>query len=401
VLRITINAWLHDDATRNAIVEGLSDKKLSRSQLDVQAGGLSEAIVHYENNPTPQLLILQTNSEQAAVLDDLDRLAEVCDAGTNVILIGKANDIGLYRELIKRGVAEYLVPPIAPRDLYEVVAGIFIDPNAPPMGRMIAFMGSRGGCGSSTMAHNVAWHLSDQFTDEDVTIVDLDLNFGTAALAFNVETQQTVDQILADASRLDDVLLERYLVEIDDNLRLLAAPASLDVSDSVVGDAMTTMLDMLRRRSNYVILDLPHHWAPWTQQLLLDADETVITAALDLAALRDTKNMLDRLKQQRGDSGPVHMVLNHEGAFKKTELSPKDFENATDLQPDVRVPHDANLFGGANNNGQMVGQVNARHKASEALRDLAVNVSGKQAAMKKKKKVFSLNLDLMTKLKAK
>jgi pilus assembly protein CpaE len=401
VLRITINAWVHDDAIRSAIVEGLSDKKLSRSQLDVQAGGISEAIQHYNDNPTPQLLILETLSEAGTVLEELDQLAEVCDAGTNVVLVGHSNDIALYRELIKRGVAEYLVPPIAPRDLFEVIAGIFIDPNAPPLGRMIAFMGSRGGCGSSTMAHNVGWYLADQFPDEDVTIVDFDLNFGTAALAFNVETQQTVDQILADASRLDDVLLERHLIEIDDNLRLLASPASLDVTDAIVGEAAAAMIDMLRRRSNFVVLDLPHQWTPWTQQMLLDADDAVITAAMDLPGLRDTKSLLDRLKQQRGESGPVHMVLNHEGAFKKTELSPKDFENATDLQPDVRVPHDPNLFGSAGNNGQMIGQVNAKNKASEAVRELAIRVSGKQAAIKKKKKVFSLNLDLMAKIKAK
>lgn len=331
-------------------------------------------------------------------MQQLDSLAEVCDAGTNVIVLGTANDILLYRELIRRGVSDYLVHPIAPRDLYESVAGIFIDPDAPPMGRSIAFMGARGGAGSSTIAHNVGWLLGDQF-QEEVSVIDLDITFGTAALAFNIETQQHIDQALADPSRLDDVLLDRFLVEYDENLRLLVAPATLNAEEKIVTDSLDRLLDLVRRRSSFVILDVPHRWAPWVQQVLLDADETVITGVMDLSGLRDTRNLVERLRQQRGESGPVHMVLNHAGAYKKTELSPKDFENALEKEPDLVIPHDPSLFGAASNNGQMVGELSPKHKAVEGLRQFALSVSGRQPAQKKKKSMLD-SFSMLTRKKA-
>ena len=177
------------------MVDGLGDRKMSRSNVDARMGGIEAAIAHYQENATPQLILLETASEGDEVLNELDRLAEVCDSGTNVLMMGAANDIGLYRELIRRGVADYLVGQVAPRQVLDAVTTIFEDPDAPPMGRSIAFMGSRGGSGSSSIAHNVAWHLGQEY-GEEVSVIDLDVTFGTAALSFNLETQQTLEQAL-------------------------------------------------------------------------------------------------------------------------------------------------------------------------------------------------------------
>jgi len=376
------------EESQSAVVEGLGDRRLSRSKIEARIGGIEAAIAHYQDNSTPQLVLMETNAEGADVLSELDRLAEVCDAGTNVLLVGSSNDITLYRELIRRGVAEYLVGPVAPKQILDAVTAIFEDPDSPPMGRSIAFMSSRGGGGSSSIAHNVAWHLGQEY-GEEVSVIDLDVTFGTAALSFNVETQQTLEMALADTSRLDDQLLDRFLVEYDDNVHLLASPSNLDAEERLMKDSLDQLLALVRRRSSFVVLDVPHRWAPWVQQVLLDADATVLVGVLDLSGLRDTKNLVDRLRQQRGDTSPLHLVLNHHGAFKKTELSPKDFEAATGVKPDVIIPHAPVLFGTAANNGQMVGQVDAKHKSAEALRELAILVSGRQPQQKVKKGLLS------------
>ena len=372
------------EESQSAVVDGLADRRMSRSNIDARIGGIEAAIAHYQDNSTPQLVMLETNSESADVLHELDRLAEVCDAGTNVLLLGSSNDISLYRELIRRGVAEYLVGQVAPRQILDAVTAIFEDPDSPPKGRSIAFMGSRGGAGSSSIAHNVAWQLGQEY-GEEVSVIDLDFTFGTAALSFNVETQQTLEMALADTGRLDDQLLDRFLIEYDENVRLLASPSNLEAEERILTDSLDRLLELVRRRSSFVVLDVPHRWAPWVQQVLLDADEAVLVGVLDLSGLRDTKNLMDRLRQQRGDTSPKHMVLNHQGAFKKTELSPKDFETATAVKPDIIIPHAPALFGTAANNGQMVGQVNAKHKSVEALRELAILVSGRQPQQKVKK----------------
>ncbi len=195
--------------------------------------------------------------------------------------------------------------PLAPRRLFETVAEICEDPDAAPMGRMAAFMSSRGGAGSSTLAHNVGWFLGQEY-EEEVVIVDLDIAFGTAGLAFNLETPQGIHTALAELDRLDDVLLERFLAEYDEYVRLLVSPAALDGEDGLYMEALDPLLELVRRRASFVIIDLPHRWAPWTQQLLLDADDVVVVSSLDLAGLRDSRHLTSRLKELRGEQAPVH-----------------------------------------------------------------------------------------------
>lgn len=180
-------------------------------------------------------------------------------------------------------------------------------------------------------------------------------------------------------------MLDRFLIEYDENVRLLASPSNLNTDERIMTDSLDRLLELVRRRSSFVVLDVPHRWAPWVQQVLLDADETVVVGVWDLSGLRDTKNLVDRLRGKRAETSPVHMVLNHHGAFKKTELSPKDFETAVESKHDIIIPHAPALFGTASNNGQMVGQVNSKHRAAEGMRDLAILVSVRQPQKELKK----------------
>ena len=285
--------------------EGLSDRKLSKSVIDVEIGSYTAALSFYDKNATPHLIILDTAATSDALITEIEALAEVCDAGTHLLLIGDLNDVQQYRELIRRGVAEYLVKPVAPREIYDTVSNIFIDPDAPPMAQTIAFFGSRGGAGSSTIAQNIAWHLANE-AEEDVVLIDLDLPFGTAALGFNVEIGQGVQDALRDPDRLDTVLLERFYHEHGERLKLLGSVGSLESDDRVTVDGLDNLLNITRTQSTFVVIDIPHLWSSWTRQLILDADHTVITVLPDLASLRDSQKLLNQLKSQRGDHAPVH-----------------------------------------------------------------------------------------------
>lgn len=344
-------------------------------------GGVPAAIDFYQENTTPTVIVLESEAPAEELLGEIDQLAEVCDAGTNVLVIGNANDIKLYRELTRRGVADYLVKPFEPRQLFEAVSAVCFDPDAPPMGKMFAFIGARGGAGSSTISHNVAYELAEQF-DDDVVVIDMDLDFGTAALAFNLEATQGVHSALSDPDRLDDVLLERFLLEYSEKLSLLASPAKLDHNVPIMLEAMERLLELVKRRAGFVVVDLPHRWAPWVERVLVEADEVCITSMLDLASLRDAKNLIDELKKTRGESAAPKLVVNHEGAYRRTELSAKDFESAVEAKPSAIIPHDAVLFGNAANNGQLLSEVNPKHKARELIHGLALELSGRQAVAK-------------------
>src|SRR5690606_10517786 len=179
-------------------------RRLARAHVTMDMGGLSAAIETFHDASTPNLVIVETGMRGQALFTQLEHLASVCDAGTNVIVIGAANDITLYRELIRQGVSEYLVPPIDPVQLIRAISTIYLDPDQPFAGRTLAFIGAKGGAGSSTVAHNVGWFISEG-AEADATIVDLDLPFGTAGLDFNQDPVSGVADALSKPDRIDDV----------------------------------------------------------------------------------------------------------------------------------------------------------------------------------------------------
>lgn len=371
-----------DEQTVESVNETFADRRLTKSRTSTEPGGLTAAVAHYKENETPDLILVEVGDDPETTLREVDELAEVCDPGTKVVVVGKTNDVSFFRNLTRKGVTDYVVSPFTARQLFDVIESACVDPDSPQLGRTIAFVASRGGAGSSTIAHNTAWTMAQSLQDE-VALVDLDITFGTAGLAFNLEMTRGIDSLLSEPERLDDQLLDRFLTEYDEHLKVLVSPANLDAQESIVTGSLDALLQLIRLKVPYVVMDVPHRWAPWTKQVLVEADETVICATMDLASLRDTRNLAERLKAQRGEDTPVRVVLNHVGLSKKTELSPKDFEEAIGEAATLTIMHDPALFGTASNNGQMVGQVNARSKVSQGFRDLAISLTGRQPLEKK------------------
>src|SRR5712691_8670603 len=155
--RVSVQAFSENVETAAAIQAAGEDRRMSKAHLKIQMGGMTAAAEAYSNAPTPNVIIIESESRGDEVLGSLDSLAEVCDAGTRVIVIGRHNDVLLYRELTRRGVSDYLISPVGTLDVVRSVCGLFSAPDAKPVGRVIAVIGAKGGVGASTVAHNVAF----------------------------------------------------------------------------------------------------------------------------------------------------------------------------------------------------------------------------------------------------
>ena len=368
--RVNIQAFCEDQATAAIIQHASEDRRLAKAHVSVQMGGVEAAVAFYRNASTPNLIIVESLLDRAQMIGDLDRLAEVCDAGTKVIIIGHINDVLLYRELMRRGVSEYVVAPLSVPQAIESIATIYTDPLTGPVGQVIAFVGAKGGSGSSTVCHNTAFAIATSLAS-DVVIADLDLPFGTAGLDFNQDPLQGIADALSTTERVDEVLLDRLLSRCSDHLSLFAAPGTLDRVYDVEAASCETVLDVVRENVPWVAVDLPHLWTGWAKDLLLKADHVVITAMPDLANLRNTKNLVDQLKSTRPNDRPPILVLNQVGVPKRPEISVKDFGHAIELEPKAIFDFDAQLFGTAANNGQMIEEVAAKSRVAEQFRHLA------------------------------
>ncbi|RAU20941.1 pilus assembly protein CpaF [Paramagnetospirillum kuznetsovii] len=379
--RLTIDAFAASPETAAILRQVQLDRQLGKSKLELRNGGLAAAVEHYAQTATPQVVIVE-DDDPATMLERLDHLAEVCVQGTKVVVIGSVNDITLYRTLMERGISDYLLRPVSARQIIAAMEGLFADPQAAPKGRVIAFWGARGGVGSSTLAQNTAWELGRSL-QESVVYVDLDLAFGTSMLAFNVEAKQTVVDALAHPERLDEVLMERCMVEYDDHLQILASPGDYRIHSAIAADTLDLMVDLAARMASVVVLDIPHLWSEWTEHLLIIADEVVVTATPDFASLRDVKSVMDGLASKRGGSPAPRLVLNRIDPSKKTQLTAKDFEDTIKIAPMLTIPSDAQAFGEAANTGQMVGEVTKSSKVGPLLSQLAVALGGKAAGSRK------------------
>jgi pilus assembly protein CpaE len=377
--RITIHLFCELGETAEVGERALKDRRLARASGAIFTGGLSAAVARYKSQPTPSLVIVEAAEDGDRILAGLDGLAEVCDAGTKVMVIGRRNDIALYRELVRRGVSEYLVAPLDPMALVAAIGGLYEDPSAPFAGRTVAVVGAKGGAGASVLAHNLAHALSERI-EAGTVLVDLDLPFGAAGLNFNQDPLQGVAHALSDPERLDAVLLDRMMVRCTDRLSLFAAPANLDDDYDISAPAYAEVTHKVRAAAPFVVLDLPHLWSGWMRQTLLSADEAVVVATPELTSLRNAKNLIELLLHGRPNDGPPRLVLNQMGVPGRPEISAKDFAEAVGIEPTLILPFEPKLYGQAANNGQMIGEMNAKAKAAEAIAALARAIARRETA---------------------
>lgn len=392
--RISVHAFCESEAMLRTMERCGQDRRMSKVSLKVSSASIAAAANMFASAPTPNLLILETSTEPGGIMEELAPLAEVCDPSTKVIIVGHYNDIPLYRELIRNGISEYMVGPVGMAEVLNAMAAIFVDPEAEPLGRTVAFIGAKGGAGSSTIAHNCAFDISSLFQTE-VILADLDLPYGTANIDFDQDPPQGISEAIYAPDRLDEVFLDRLLAKCSEHLSLLAAPSMLDRGYDLEKGSFQPILEVLQRSAPVTVLDVPHAWSEWTRLLLSEVDELVITAVPDLANLRNAKNMLDALKKLRPNDKPPHLILNQVGLPKRPEIAPGDFCEPLGIEPVAIIPFDAQLFGTASNSGRMIAEMDRKSPTAETFSQIAHLVTGRTTIKKPKKAGLGKMLGLL------
>jgi pilus assembly protein CpaE len=387
--RITIQAFCETDAVRQTLEMAASDRRMSRAHVSVNTGGIIGAVDFYGAAPTPNLIIIESSKTGDVLMNELGQLASVCDATTKVVVIGHFNDILMYRELISNGISEYLVAPVSMADIMLSISNIFTSEENGPLGRMIAFVGAKGGAGSSTICHNVAWTISSAYKN-DVVLADLDLAYGTANMNLDQDPTQGIADAVFSPDRVDDILLDRLLAKCAEHLSLLAAPSTLERTYDFDAHAFNSILEVAQRGAPCVAVDIPNQWNGWTKQVLAAADEVVVVAEPELANLRNAKNLVDTIIEIRPNDARPKLVMNKVGVQKRPEIAVADFANAIGIEPMAVIPFDPALFGTASNNGQMVSEADPKNPISDMMTTIAQVVTGKAEVRTKKKSGFDL-----------
>lgn len=399
VPRITVQAFCENTQTAQLVEAVLQDRRMSKVALTTHNGGVEGAIETYKSNPTPNLVIVESTLTPGAIIAALGRLSEVCDAATRVIVLGHVNDVLLYRELIRSGISEYVVLPASPQELVAAITEIYVAEGAAPIGRTIGFVSAKGGSGSSTTAHNVAWAIASSLR-QDSLVVDMDLPFGTAGLNFNQDPPHGLGDAVMASQKVDQTMLDRLMSKAANHISLLAAPASLDHTWDFGERDFEQIIEICQKSVPVIILDIPHGWNGWTRQTLASVDEVVIVAEPDLANLRNAKNLADAIKSMRPTEAAPKLIMNKVGVPKRPEINTNEFATSVECSLIGQIGFDAHLFGTAANNGQMIAEVSASNKINEIYRNIGFQVTGRALAQTTGKGGTLLNLSTLFKKRA-
>ncbi len=397
--RVTLQAFCESASFAEIVQNAAMDRHMQKAHVKHHMGGAAAAVELFRSAPTPNVIVLESAGDRNGLLASLDALAEFCDAGTKVVVAGRINDITLYRDLMARGVSEYLVEPFSVIDFVRAISELYAAAGSEALGRIIAVYGAKGGVGASTVAHNLAWSISRDL-DVATVVADMDLGFGTAGLDFNQDPPQGIADAVFAPDRLDGNVIDRLLSKCSEKLSLLAAPATLDRMYDFDEAAFDAILDVLRSTMPVIVLDIPHQWTAWSRRLLISADEVVIVASPDLGNLRNAKNIVDAVKAARPNDDKPKLVMNFVNVPKRPEIGVADFCKAIELDAAAEIPFEPKLFGTASNNGQMIAEVESKSVIAETFSELGRIVTKRSEGKRVKKSLLQPLLSRLTRRKA-
>jgi pilus assembly protein CpaE len=371
-LRDPFAAFVSDDSTAEllrpiAVEHGWAPEKVNR-------GGLRNAIQTLSVSASPTILFVDL-SESGDPLNDINALAEVCEPGTVVIAAGQVNDVRLYRDLIASGIQDYLLKPFTPDQLRDsfahaqlIVSGPRVnEPTAEKPHVMAAVIGVRGGVGSSTIASSVAWLMGDK-GGRSTALLDLDVHFGTGALALDLEPGRGLTDAIENPSRIDGLFIERAMVRANEKLCVLSAEAPLNQPLLNDGTAYFQLQDEIRNAFEATVLDLPRPMIIQHPHLVQDVHAVLVVVEFTLAATRDAIRILGWLKQN-APQAKVIVVANRVSSAVQ-EISRKDFEQSIERKVDIVVPLEPKAAAQAAKLGQPFAKVATHGKIAQPLAQL-------------------------------
>jgi pilus assembly protein CpaE len=343
---------------------------------NIYKGGLRNAVQTLSVTSSPHVLFVDL-AESSDPLGDINGLAEVCEPGTIVIAAGQVNDVRLYRDLLASGLQDYLLKPLHADAVRDALGQAQAMLNAPKPVELsldrphcsVAVIGSRGGAGASSIATSLAWLMSEN-GKRATALLDLDVHFGTGALALDLEPGRGLTDAIENPSRIDGLFIERAMVRASDKLSVLSAEAPISAPVITDGAAFYQLQEEMRAAFEATVIDLPRAMLVQHPHLLADVNAAVLVTELTLASARDSIRLLSYLRSN-APQVQVTVLANRVHAGAQPEISRKDFEGSIERKIDVMLPFDQKLAAQAAKLGKPLAEAGKASKTIAPLADFA------------------------------
>lgn len=374
-------ACIGDEVTRETVTRVVSH--LGNLEAKVRAGDLAAARKAIDPKSPPDLMLLDI-SGSAEPVAALDELMQLCPRTTRLLVIGSVNDVSLYRSLTSLGVVDYLVKPVSGEVLHDALAALLDDRGPESNGlstRITAFLGTRGGIGTTSIAVSTAWYFVNEF-HQRAALIDLDLHFGTLALGLDLEPGRGLREALEHPERIDGLLISSAMSSAGDRLKVLAGEESLDETMHFHAEGFTPLFELLANDFDQLVIDLPRALDEGSRHVISSADAFVVVTDLSLAGLRDALRTLDLVKRIGGKAAPI-VVASQVGAPHRGEISQREFERGLGQSLDHLVSYDPKAAVAMARHGKALPAASRTSKVAEEILTLAQRLSGRDTAKKR------------------
>ncbi len=388
-------AFVTDDQSASVIAPIVEEYGWNKKR--VQKGSIENANRALGVMDPPKILVIDIGKNNKA-LESIPALVDSCGGNTFIIAIGETNDVKFYRDLMASGVNDYILKPLTREVMASTISKAFISVNEPEKAgrrggalpnQMATIIGVRGGIGSSLVATNIAWIIANEFM-RSTALLDLDIHFGTSALSFDLEPGRGLADALEDPTRIDELFIERAMIKVNDNFSILGSEMPFEEPFSPDSRALGHLVQTLKNKVNFLIVDLPRGMAGEQTTLLEESDEILLVTELALAATRDTIRFLAFFNNIAPKAKVRVVVSAGHASGGVEEVSLKDFENSIERKVDFNLPSDPKVILNAVKQGKVLPEVGKDSRLVGVLREITHDITGLKTAPKKKGKWLSL-----------
>jgi pilus assembly protein CpaE len=344
----------------------------------IVTGNIADGSAYLRNHEeTPEYVYIDIGHGYGTVLEELDELAENCQVNTKVVMVGVVNDLSLYRQLLQRGIVEYFVKPVSLPDLGNAFSGAAAgsrkQTNIVGSGKVISFMSAASGDGATTIAINTAFMLARDFNQPTV-ILDLDYQYGMVARNLDLISNHGLREILDQPEGTIDIsFIEKTIVKYSENLYVISAPKNLRFVPKMSPVALENLLNILRAKFKYVIVDLPHLWVDWVANVIGEADRNIMVAQLWIKSAAHASRFLDVAQTMGITAHKTAIVINRSGSKFKEAITPSEFSTACKKKIDYYISNESKTIITAENQGKTAVEM-SNSVLNKQIREIAESI---------------------------
>jgi len=359
----------------------------------VQKGGPDLFSALLEADPPPKLAFVDLDDQEEPT-QIATRLVSLCGNSCKLIALGSANDVGLYRNMLNAGIVDYVVKPLTSETLTQTMLCAAQDgkekgANARKETKNIVIISVCGGVGASTIATNTAWIFAHE-KKKKTALLDLDLQYGTSALALDIEPGHGLRDVVSSPQRVDGLMITGATVNESDNFSVLSAEENIEDIVHIDPHAITALLKEMRLSHQAVIIDMPRYMIATQKRVLAAAHEIVLVTEMSLVGIRDTLRIRTALKNL-GAAARITQIAARVGPAHPAAVDEATFTKGAGAKIDFSIPDDPKNLSVASNAGKTLATVAPNAPITKILRDLAQHLLGEETSKKlSNKKPFDL-----------